>query len=142
TYAEGIMKLFIDGQLSGSMPRPDLFSGTGGHFSLGVNYGWDLPFEGQIDEFIVYDYALSNLDINGAAINNLTDPSQFAAFVKNGLVLGDLSAVRADFALPRVGPFVSGISWTSDNEAFLNPANGIAVVTQPTALQGDQVVTL
>jgi arabinan endo-1,5-alpha-L-arabinosidase len=142
TYADGTMKLFIDGRLNGSMPRPDFFNGTGGHFSLGVNYGWDLPFTGQIDEFIVYDYALSELDINGAAINNLTEPSQFAAFVKNGLVLGDLSAVRGDFELPRVGPFVSGISWTSDNEAFLKPVNGVAVVTQPTALQGDQVVTL
>lgn len=142
TYANGIMRLFIDGQLSGSMPRPDLFNSTGGHFALGVNYGWDLPFAGQIDEFIVYDYALSSLDINGAAINNLTDPTQFAAFVKDALELGDLSAVRSDFELPRVGPFVSGISWTSDNETFLNPVNGVAVVTQPTALQGDQVVTL
>lgn len=142
TYADGFARLFINGQLSGSMPRPDLFNGTGGHFALGVNYGWDAPFQGQIDEFIVYDYALTSLDINGAAINNLTDPAQFSAFVKNGLVLGDLSAVRTNFELPRVGPFVSGISWSSDNENFLKPVNGVAVVTQPAALQGDQVVTL
>ncbi|MGM8228071.1 LamG-like jellyroll fold domain-containing protein [Cellvibrio sp. ARAG 10.3] len=142
TYADGTMRLYINGVLSGSMPRPDLFNGTGGHFALGVNYGWDLPFAGQIDEFIAYDYALSSLDINGAAMNNLTDPAQFPAFIKDALELGDLSAVRGNFELPRVGPFVSGISWTSSNEDFLKPVNGTAVVTQPTALQGDQEVTL
>lgn len=142
TYSEGIMTLYINGAMSGSMPRPDLFNATGGHFALGVNYGWDVPFDGQIDEFIVYDYALNSLDINGAAMNNLTEPSQFAGFVRDALELGDLSAVRSNFELPRVGPFVSGISWTSDNEAFLKPVNGVAVVTQPTALEGDQVVTL
>ncbi len=142
TYAEGTMHLYIDGNLAGSMPRPDMFSDGGGLFALGVNYGWDVPFNGLIDEFIVYDYALSTLDIRGAAMNNLTSPSQFAGFVKDALELGDLSAVRANFELPRVGPFVSGISWESDNEEFLNPVNGTAVVTQPTALQGDQTVTL
>ncbi|PUA26755.1 MAG: beta-xylosidase [Cellvibrio sp. 79] len=142
TYSGGIMKLFINGVLSGSMPRADFFSAGGGMFALGVNYGWDVPFVGQIDEFIVYDYALSNLDINGAAINNLTQPSQFAGFVKNALDLGDVSAIRENFELPRVGPFVSGISWASDNEAFLKPVNGTAIVKQPTALQGDQKVTL
>ncbi|WP_027330001.1 LamG-like jellyroll fold domain-containing protein [Marinimicrobium agarilyticum] len=142
TYGEGTMTLYIDGVLVGTMPRPDMFGETGGDFALGVNYGWDTPFNGQIDEFIVYDYALSGLDIRGAAMNNLTNPADFAGFVKDALELGDLSAVRANFELPRVGPFVSGISWESDNEAFLNPVNGTAVVNQPTALEGDQTVTL
>ncbi|MEM7390547.1 MAG: LamG-like jellyroll fold domain-containing protein, partial [Pseudomonadota bacterium] len=113
-----------------------------GNFALGVNYGWDLPFQGQIDEFIVYDYALNGLDINGAAINNLTDPTEFESFITDALDLGDVSAVRESFELPRVGPFVSGISWTSNNEEYLKPVNGTAVVTQPSASAGDQVVTL
>ncbi|WP_347332267.1 LamG-like jellyroll fold domain-containing protein [Marinimicrobium locisalis] len=142
TYTDGTMRLYIDGNLSGSMPRPDMFSAAGGAFALGVNYGWDVPFNGLIDEFIVYDYALSGLDIRGAAMNNLTSPSQFAGFVKDALELGDLSAVRGNFELPRVGPFVSGISWESDSKAFLNPVNGTAVVNQPTALEGDQTLTL
>ncbi|ACE82940.1 LamG-like jellyroll fold domain-containing protein [Cellvibrio japonicus] len=143
TYADATMKLYINGSYAGSMPRQDIFSAAGGGlFALGVNYGWDIPFKGQIDEFIVYDYALNSLDINGAAINNLTDPSLFAGFVKDALVLGDMSAVRENFELPRVGPFVSGISWASSNETFLKPVNGVAEVTQPSALQGDQVVTL
>jgi arabinan endo-1,5-alpha-L-arabinosidase len=141
TYADNSMTLYINGRSAGSMPRPDVFSANGGLFALAVNY-WDVPFQGQIDEFIVYDYALSGLDISGAAMNNLTSPSEFAGFVKDALELGDVSAVRADFELPRVGPFVSGISWQSDNETFLKPVNGTAVVTQPTALQGDQTVTL
>jgi arabinan endo-1,5-alpha-L-arabinosidase len=136
------MKLYIDGNLVGSMPRDDIFSASGGQFALGVNFGWDLPFVGQIDEFIVYDYALSSLDINGAAINNLTNPAQFAGFVKEALELGDMSAVRENFELIRVGPFVSGISWTSSNENYLKPTNGIAVVKQPTADEGDKTVTL
>lgn len=141
TYTGGTMSLYINGALSGSMPRDDIFT-SGGQFALGVNYGWDLPFVGQIDEFIVYDYALSSLDINGAAINNLTDPSQFAGFVKDALELGDMSAVRENFELVRVGPFVSGISWTSSDERYLKPTNGTAVVTQPTADEGDQTITL
>lgn len=81
TYADATMKLYINGSYAGSMPRQDIFSAAGGGlFALGVNYGWDIPFKGQIDEFIVYDYALNSLDINGAAINNLTDPSLFAGF--------------------------------------------------------------
>ena len=142
TYANGNATLYRDGVRAGSMPRPDMFSEQTGNFALGVNYGWDLPFQGQIDEFIVYDYALNGLDINGAAINNLTDPTKFESFITDALDLGDVSAVRESFELPRVGPFVSGISWTSNNEEYLKPVNGTAVVTQPSASAGDQVVTL
>ncbi|HCS65133.1 MAG TPA: beta-xylosidase [Cellvibrio sp.] len=141
TYANTSMKLYIDGALAGSMPRADIFN-DGGLYALGVNFGWDLPFVGQIDELIVYDYALSNLDINGAALNNLTNPAEFPGFVKDALELGDMSAVRENFNLLRVGPFVSGISWTSSNETYLKPTNGIAVVKQPTADEGDKTVTL
>ena len=142
TYGSGTMELYIDGELKGSMPRPDMFSGTGGDFALGVNYGWDLPYVGLIDELIVYDYALSSLDINAAAMNNLTDPNEFAAYVKDGLTLGDTSAVRDSFELPRVGPFVSGISWVSDNTDVINPLNGTAIVTQPGPTSPDVTVTL
>lgn len=141
TYSNTTMSLYINGVLTGSMPRDDIFK-NGGQYALGVNFGWDSPFVGQIDELIVYDYALSNLDINGAAINNLTDPTKFAGFVKNALELGDMSAVRENFDLIRVGPFVSGIRWTSSNEKYLKPTNGVAVVNQPTADEGDKTVTL
>lgn len=141
TYSNTTMSLYINGVLTGSMPRDDIFK-NGGQYALGVNFGWDLPFVGQIDELIVYDYALSNLDINGAAINNLTDPAQFAGFVKDALELGDMSAVRENFNLLRVGPFVSGIRWTSSDEKYLKPTNGVAVVTQPTADEGDKTITL
>jgi arabinan endo-1,5-alpha-L-arabinosidase len=136
------MKYYSNGSLVGSMPRPDMFSADTAKFALGVNFGWDTPFQGQIDEFIVYDYALNSLDINAAAINNLTDQDKFAGFVKDALDLGDVTAIGESFELPRVGPFVSGISWTSNNEEFLKPVNGTAVVNQPSANAGDQVVTL
>nr|WP_193988022.1 LamG-like jellyroll fold domain-containing protein [Lelliottia steviae] len=142
TYVDQTATLYKDGKRIGSIQRPDMFNTQTGNFALGVNYGWDLPFQGQIDEFIVYDYALNSLDINGAAINNLTDPTQFEGFITNALDLGDISAVRENFELPRVGPFVSGISWTSNNEQYLKPVNGTAIVTQPSATAGDQVVTL
>lgn len=141
TYEAPVMKLFIDGNFVGQMNRANIFS-SGGFYALGANFGWDNPFKGKIDEFIVYDYALSSLDINGAAINNLTDQSQFAGFVKDALDLGDLSSVRENFDLIRVGPFVSGISWTSSDENFLKPTNGVAVVKQPTADEGDKTITL
>jgi arabinan endo-1,5-alpha-L-arabinosidase len=100
TYSGTTMRLYVDGALAGSMPRPAVFTAETVMTALVFNPGWDTPFLGQIDEFIVYDYALSSLDINGAAINNLTDPSLFAGFVKDALELGDLSAVRGDFELP------------------------------------------
>lgn len=142
TYDAPVMKLFIDGKLAGQMNRADIFAGVGGDFALGVNYGADAPFKGLIDELIVYDYPLSALDINGAAINNLTNEAQFPGFVKSALELGDLSAVRENFDLIRVGPFVSGIRWTSSNDSVLKPTNGVAVVKQPTAEEGDKTVTL
>jgi arabinan endo-1,5-alpha-L-arabinosidase len=142
TYDAPVMKLFIDGKSAGQMTRADIFSGVGGDFALGVNYGADAPFKGMIDELVVYDYALGALDVNGAAMNNLTDESQFAGFVKNALGLGDLSAIRENFELIRVGPFVSGITWTSSNNNVLNPVNGTAVITQPTAEEGDKTVIL
>lgn len=142
TYANGIMKYYSNGTLVGSMPRPDMFSADTAKFALGVNFGWNTPFQGQIDEFIIYDYALNSSNINAAAINNLTNPAMFADFIKNGLDLGDTTAIRESFTLPRVGPFVSGISWTSNNEELLKPVNGTAIVNQPSANAGDQVVTL
>lgn len=141
TYEKGEVKLFIDGVYSGSMPRPDMFSEAGGVFTLGLNY-WDAPFKGLIDELIVYDHALTPLDIKGAAFNNLTDPSQFANFIKDALELGDLSSVRANFPLPRVGSFASIIEWQSNNEHYLRVQNEQAIVTLPTAEMGDQSLVL
>ena len=77
TYANGLTTLYRDGERAGTTIRPDFFSNAVGKFALGVNYGWNAPFQGQVDEFIVYDYALNSLDINGAAINNLTEPFWF-----------------------------------------------------------------
>ena len=52
TYANGIMKYYSNGTLVGSMPRPDMFSADTAKFALGVNFGWNTPFQGQIDEFM------------------------------------------------------------------------------------------
>ena len=82
----------------------------------------------------MYDYALNGLDINGAAINNLTDQLSLKA-LSYSHDLGDISAY-VNFRLPRVGPFVSGIGWTSNNEQYLKPVNGTAIVTQPSATAG------
>ncbi len=142
TVNNGEAKFYINGELKASTSAyKDLFSAEGSYFALGVNH-WDLPFNGAIDELIIYDYALSSLDINGAAKNNLTDPEDFAVVIKEALDLGDTSAVRESFDLLRVGPFVSGISWTSSNPDFLKVENGRAVVTQPSGELGDQEATL
>ncbi|WP_111978719.1 LamG-like jellyroll fold domain-containing protein [Algibacillus agarilyticus] len=142
SYGEGVLKLYINGTLAGSMPRPDFFSATGGDIALGTGYGWDPSYKGLVDELIVYDYELSSLDINGAAVNNLTDPTQFTGFIKDALDLGDLSAVKSSFELPRVGPFVSGISWSADANDYFVIKNGQAIVTQPAPAEGDQQITL
>ncbi|KMT64247.1 LamG-like jellyroll fold domain-containing protein [Catenovulum maritimum] len=142
TVNNGEAKFYINGELKASANNyKDLFSTAGSYFALGVNH-WDLPFKGAIDELIIYDYALSSLDINGAAKNNLTDPDDFADVIKAALDLGDTSAVRDSFDLLRVGPFVSGISWVSDNPDYLEVRNGRAIVTQPSGELGDQDVTL
>jgi arabinan endo-1,5-alpha-L-arabinosidase len=140
TYKAPVMKLYIDGVAAGEMNRANVLS-NGGTFILGANLFGEF-FKGKIDEVMVYDYNLSALDINGAAYNNLSDASLFSGFVTDALVLGDLSSVRENFELKRVGPFVSGIRWTSSNDAVLKPVNGTAIVTQPTADEGDKTVTL
>ncbi|MBV1908434.1 MAG: family 43 glycosylhydrolase [Kangiellaceae bacterium] len=142
SYGEGVMKLYINGVLAGSMPRPDFFGGMGGDFALGTGYGWDPSYRGKIDEVIIYDYELNSLDINAAAINNLTDPNDFPPFIKDALDLGDTSAVKSSFSLPRVGPFVSGISWSAPENDFFKVENGQAIVTQPAPAAGDQQITL
>ena len=140
----GDARVYLDGAFAGSVTGlPDYFSNRNddGVFTFGVNY-WDVPFNGEVDDLMVYDYALTPLDVSAAAYNALSDSSEYAAFVKSGLELGDMSAIRANFELPRVGPFVSGISWQSSNTAVLNPVNGEAVVTQPGPKDGDAVVIL
>ncbi|AWB69155.1 beta-xylosidase (plasmid) [Saccharobesus litoralis] len=140
----GEVDVYLNGeQVSSLSGLPDYFSNITdeGVMAFGVN-AWDKPFIGEVDEVLVYDYALTALDINAAAINNLTDPAQFSAFVKDGLILPNTDAVRDSFELPRVGPFVSGISWTSDNEAVIKVVNGMAEVTQPGPTSADATVTL
>jgi len=142
SYGEGTMKLYIDGALAGSMPRPDFFGGKGGDFAFGTGYGWDPSYKGLIDEVIVYDYELNGLDINAAAINNLTDPNDFPTFIKDALDLGDTSAIKSSFELPRVGPFVSGISWSAPANDYFKIENGQVIVSQPAPAEGDQYITL
>lgn len=142
SYGAGVMKLYINGVLAGSMPRPDFFGGKGGDFAIGTGYGWDPSYKGLIDEVIVYDYELNSLDINAAAINNLTDPNDFPPFIKDALDLGDTSAVKSSFDLPRVGPFVSGISWSVPENEYFKVENGQAIVTQPAPAEGDQHIIL
>ncbi|MGJ8691393.1 MAG: LamG-like jellyroll fold domain-containing protein [Thalassotalea sp.] len=141
---EGLVKIYYDGELAGSAngledmhsDKPD-----GSVITLGLNY-WDAPLIGHIDEFIIYDYELSALDIKGAAKNNLTDPNDFTGFIKDALDLGDLSGVKSSFELPRVGPFVSGISWTATASEYFKIVNGEAMVAQPSPAAGDQQITL
>lgn len=144
TVNAGLVKIYYDGQLVGTATGlEDLHTNKpeGSVIALGLNF-WDAPLVAQIDEFIIYDYALDAANILAAAYNNVTDPADFEEYVLEGVDLGDVSAVKADFELPRVGAFSSGVTWTSSDTTGINPVNGQAIVTQPAPAEGDKAVTL
>lgn len=98
---------------------------------------WPDPyFNGMIDDFRIYDSALTEKQIQ--ELSSAADPILVQSEIDK-LTLGDLSAVTSDLPLPSTGESGSKISWSSNNIAFINN-NG--TVHRPNAGTGDKKVIL
>ncbi len=135
---QGQLSLYINGvqKFTGSNFR-DLFSQAQAVFALGVNY-WDIPFNGAIDELAVYETALSAAEIKALDVDRLQD-AQLLQIAVNNLNLGDITAVRADLALPRSAAFASVVQWQSSD---LSTIDLQGKVTRPGLTEPDRQVTL
>ncbi|WP_250463303.1 LamG-like jellyroll fold domain-containing protein [Microbulbifer litoralis] len=135
----GLVNVYLNGELKFSAGNiTDYFSENTGKFALGVNY-WDQPFNGLIDEFKVYESALTAEEVRFLDIENKSD-AELLASAAAILDPGDLSAVSEDLALPVTGPYAAAIRWTSSDPAAITIDGDTGVVTRP---QGaDALVTL
>src|SRR5699024_4355024 len=74
TVDEGDLNVYVDGEnrFTGS-DFPDIFTTSDGAFALGVNY-WDEPYEGLMDDLLIYEGALTEEEI--------------VAYFEDGVILG------------------------------------------------------
>ncbi|WP_111640957.1 LamG-like jellyroll fold domain-containing protein [Marinimicrobium alkaliphilum] len=67
SYNGGGITLYLDGELAYAGDNfPNVFAGSGGYFALGVNH-WDTPFQGLVDELLIFDQPLSGSDVEALA---------------------------------------------------------------------------
>lgn len=98
---------------------------------------WPDPYlNGMIDDFRLYDCALTDQQVYGLA--SVAD-DQLAREDRDKLSLGDLSAVTSDLVLPSSGKSGSVISWSSAQEQYISNDGKIR---RPDAGTGDRAVTL
>lgn len=139
---QGRVSVYLDGvQVGGTSGLPDYYSNRDNDavFTMGVNY-WDVPLIGLVDDFKIYDAALSAdevrvLDIEG----NVATVADKLEIARNQLDLGDLSGVTADLTLLNSGAFASAISWASSDESVISP---LGYVTRPGRDSTNATVTL
>ncbi|PZD94736.1 hypothetical protein DNH61_17460 [Paenibacillus sambharensis] len=100
---------------------------------------WPDPyFNGKIDDFRVYNRALSGEDLKEVMAESLT-VLESVALDKNWLSLGDSTELLSDIELPAAGPMGSSITWHSSDPAVISHTGR---VTRPAAGSGDAEVTL
>lgn len=97
----------------------------------------DPNFAGAIDDFRVYNAALSSEDL--LAVGHDTYAAITAADAVTGIDLGDTSAVTRSLTLPTAAAGGSTVTWASSNPGVVSPTGA---VTRPAAGQPDANVTL
>ena len=98
---------------------------------------WNDPFlNGMIDDFRLYDYALTEKQIDEISV--VASPIQAQEDKKN-LTLDDLSAITSDLTLPTTGSCGSAITWQSSQPNHLNSKG---IVFRPDAGAGDANIIL
>lgn len=139
---QGNVDVFLDGvRVGGTANLPDYYSNRDDDavFTMGVNY-WDIPLNGLVDEFKIYDAALSAEEIKALDINgNVASLEEKLEIARNQLDLGDLSGVTTDLSLTNSGAFAAAIDWVSSNESVISP---LGYVTRPGRDSDNAQVTL
>ncbi|WP_243735270.1 LamG-like jellyroll fold domain-containing protein [Paenibacillus turpanensis] len=98
----------------------------------------DPYYNGLIDDFRIYDRALSSDEVLEVIAENMTD-EEAVAFASEWLDLKDTSEVTDYLALPSEGPLQTSITWASSHPAVIGTDG---TVTRPQAGAGDATVTL
>lgn len=116
----------------------DLAPMAGGNFIGRSEWTADRYLKGSIDDFRLYNRALSPTEIGSIVTNGLSDSDEVAG-VKANLTLGDTSAVTQNITLPEIlAPYYDvSIHWFSDNPAVV-AADG--TVTRP--FKGEPTATV
>ncbi|NLY43956.1 MAG: DUF1080 domain-containing protein [Clostridiaceae bacterium] len=86
-------------------------------------YSADPYFDGEVDDFRIYNTALGEAEIRKImeeSVVELTD-EEVVAITKEGLTLGDTSAVTENLILPVEGYYGATISWSSSNPEIISP---------------------
>lgn len=94
--ATGLKSLYIDGALIGQLDLPDnlsIVSGGAANAFVGSSGGSSEAFNGVLDEFAIYNRALSGSDIYGHYINSLNGLSYFATPEPSSVALWSIMAI-------------------------------------------------
>ncbi|MBW4080328.1 LamG-like jellyroll fold domain-containing protein [Paenibacillus sp. S150] len=137
TYDAGTVKLYIDGVLKYTGTGfTDVFAGPDSIFALGVNY-WDVPYQGMIDKFRVYEKALAP-EVVGWLVNGEPDADvkvgsiTFAAAEKS-IAAGNTYAPQVTISPANAGNRL--LAWTSSGPevAAVDAASGVVTAKAPGA---------
>ncbi|ADL52248.1 family 43 glycosylhydrolase [Clostridium cellulovorans] len=90
---------------------------------------------GKIDDFRIYNRALSSDEVYSLMMQSVTD-TELVANAKSSLELGDLSEVTSDLQLLKTGDKGVTIAWSSSDEAVIN---NDGIVTNPSGSNSAEV---
>ncbi|CAH1193025.1 hypothetical protein PAECIP111892_01133 [Paenibacillus auburnensis] len=141
TYDAGAVKLYVNGVLKYSGTSfTDVFKGTDGVFALGVNY-WDIPYKGLIDQFRVYEKALTpeavGWLVNGEPDANVKVTSISFADAEKSVATGNTFTPQPVILPGNAGNQV--LTWTSSAPEIASVDSVTGVVTAKTV--GETVIT-
>jgi hypothetical protein len=129
-------KLYVNGSVMGTNSNititPSLLPSTTLNYLAKSQYN-DPALNGAIDEFRIYDRALS-----GDEIMMLNGYSSGLISSYNNLTLGDVSAVATNLTLPIASDNTVQITWSSSNTAVLG---NDGTVTRPDQFDGTSTMT-
>jgi len=111
--------------------RPSDLGATTNNYIGRSNYSVDPYFNGEIDDFRIYNTALSEAEIKQLIEDQYDEISdeEAVAITKAALNLGDTSAVVSNLKLPSEGYSGTTITWTSSNPQVISP-DGVVVRPQ------------
>ncbi|GGJ31189.1 alpha-L-arabinofuranosidase C-terminal domain-containing protein [Deinococcus roseus] len=134
--------LYLDGLQAGSVSNmqnnPAKLGATNQNFIGKSQFAPDPFFDGKIDDFRIYDHALSGSELLALVTSGMTD-AQSVAYTSKWLSLGDTSQQTEGLNLPTSGPSGTTITWASSQPEVV-AADG--TVKRPAQGNANQTVTL
>ena len=132
------ISLYKDGNLIGAKPVETTLKDLGKTENNYIGYGQfgNDPFNGEITDFSIYDYAMAEDEVQ--SLCEIPDADRVLAD-KEALNLGDLDEVVSDLELPTKGMYGSEITWKSNNTDVIR-SDG--TVTRPASGESDASVIL